>query len=64
MSDTPKEKSAGPTRDDRRAKALRENLKRRKEQARGRVKTEQGENPAPEPDSGNDSNEPGAQNKD
>ncbi|HVT54653.1 MAG TPA: hypothetical protein VHD34_01200 [Xanthobacteraceae bacterium] len=63
MSDTPKGKSAGPTRDDRRARALRENLKRRKEQARGRAKTEQVETPARERDSGKDSNKPTAQYK-
>jgi hypothetical protein len=33
----PKEKAAGTSRDDRRAKALRENLKRRKAQAKGRA---------------------------
>jgi hypothetical protein len=63
MSDTPKGKSAGPTRDDRRARALRENLKRRKAQARGRAKTEQVENPAPGRDSGNNSSSPNAKNK-
>jgi hypothetical protein len=63
MNDSTKGKSAGPTRDDRRARALRENLKRRKAQARGRAKTEQVENPAPERDSASDSNEPDARNK-
>jgi hypothetical protein len=63
MSDASKGKSANPTRDDRRARALRENLKRRKAQARGRAKTEQVENPAPERDSASDSNEPDTRNK-
>jgi hypothetical protein len=36
-----KERTAGTSRDDRRAKALRENLKRRKAQAKGRAQTEE-----------------------
>jgi hypothetical protein len=63
MNDSTKGKCAGHTRDDRRARALRENLKRRKAQARGRAKTEQVENPAPERDSASDSNEPDTRNK-
>jgi hypothetical protein len=63
MNDSTKGKSAGHARDDRRARALRENLKRRKAQARGRAKTEQVENPAPERDSASDSNEPDTRNK-
>jgi hypothetical protein len=56
MNDTPKGKTAGAGRDDRRAKALRENLKRRKVQARGRAKLEQVESPPAGRDSGNDFN--------
>ena len=37
----PKEKDAGTSRDKRRAKALRENLKRRKAQAKGRAQSEE-----------------------
>jgi hypothetical protein len=62
MNDSSKGKSAGPTRDDRRAKALRENLKRRKAQARGRARTEPVEKPAPGRDSVSDSSEPGPRN--
>jgi len=36
----PKKSDAGTGRDDRRAKALRENLKRRKAQAKGRMQAE------------------------
>jgi hypothetical protein len=56
MSDTPKGKSASTGRDDRRARALRENLKRRKAQARGRAKLEQVEKPLSGRDSGKDFN--------
>jgi hypothetical protein len=54
MSEAQNGKNSGDGRDDRRAKALRENLKRRKAQARGRTEAEQASSrPA---DSGNDSN--------
>ena len=50
----PKEKDAGTSRDDRRAKALRENLKRRKAQAKGRAQPDRVHSESG--DSGKDSN--------
>ena len=51
---SPKKSDPGTSRDERRAKALRENLKRRKAQAKGRAQAEDA--PGESGDSGKDSN--------